>query len=405
MGTCPNDSDQRSHRVGDCYEQCHIVPSPLAGEGQGEGWFRTKRSQSPHPRPLPTAPLRFSGGGERRGRASLTIATTLAFTLLALLPSPTRAQDLYRGKTITIICGYGVGGGYDAYARLLARHLGNHIPGQPTVIVQNMPGAGGLRAANMVAVTAPKDGTTIAAVNPSLLMYQLLGGPQARYETGRIKWLGSLDEPNNSIITWHTSGIRTIEDAKTRDVPMPGDGPTSSMAIYPTVANALLGTRFKIIEGYSGSAAGDLAMERGEVDGRSGANLTSIFARHADWVRDRKINFLLQIGNRRDPLLPQVPLLQDLLTSERDHQIATVASLPTTVGPGYWMAPEVPDATLAIVRRGFEVAIRDQAFLADAKTLNLEVRPKTGVEMQAAVAKVAQFPADVLTQTAAILKW
>jgi hypothetical protein len=271
--------------------------------------------------------------------------------------------------------------------------------------VQNMPGAGGLRAANMVAVTAPKDGTTIAAVNPSLLMYQLLGGPQARYETGRIKWLGSLDEPNNSIITWHTSGIRTIEDAKTRDVPMPGDGPTSSMSIYPTVTNALLGTRFKIIEGYSGSAAGDLAMERREVDGRSGANLTSIFARHADWVRDRKINFLLQIGNRRDPLLPDVPLLQDLLTSERDRQIATVASLPTTVGPGYWMAPEAPDATLAIVRRAFEAAIKDPALLADAKALNLEVRPKTGVEMQAAVAKVAQFPADVLTQTAAILKW
>jgi tripartite-type tricarboxylate transporter receptor subunit TctC len=347
----------------------------------------------------------MAGGGERRGRASLTVAILSLSALTCLLPSPTRAQDLYKSKTITIICGYGVGGGYDAYARLLARHLGNHIPGQPTVIVQNMPGAGGLRAANMVAVTAPKDGTTIAAVNPSLLMYQLLGGPQARYETDKIKWLGSLDEPNNSIITWHTSGIRTIEDAKTRDVPMPGDGPTSSMAIYPTVANALLGTRFKIIEGYSGSAAGDLAMERGEVDGRSGANLTSIFARHADWVRDRKINFLLQIGNRRDPLLPHVPLLQDLLTSERDRQIATVASLPTTVGPGYWMAPEVPDATLAIVRRAFETAIKDQAFLADAKALNLEVRPKSGVEMQAAVAKVAQFPADVLRQTAAILKW
>jgi len=363
------------------------------------------RSLSPHPRPLPTTPLRFAGGGERIGRASLTVAILSLSALVCLLPSHTQAQDFYKSKTITIICGYGVGGGYDAYARLLARHLGNHIPGQPTVIVQNMPGAGGLRAANMVAVTAPKDGTTIAAVNPSLLMYQLLGGPQARYQTGTIKWLGSLDEPNNSIITWHTSGIRTIEDAKTRDVPMPGDGPTSSMSIYPTVTNALLGTRFKIVEGYSGSAAGDLAMERGEVDGRSGANLTSIFARRADWVRERKINFLLQIGNRRDPLLPDVPLLQDLLTSERDRQIATVASLPTTVGPGYWMAPEVPDAMLAIVRRAFEAAIKDPGLLADAKALSLEVRPKTGVEMQAAVAKVAQFPTDVLTQTAAILKW
>jgi tripartite-type tricarboxylate transporter receptor subunit TctC len=400
---CCNDQRKRLANIRD--EQRHNVPSPLVGEGQGDGWFRMTRSLSPHPRPLPTTPLRFAGGGERIGRASLTVAILSLSALVCLLPSRSRAQDIYRGKTITIICGYGVGGGYDAYARLLARHLGNHIPGQPTVIVQNMPGAGGLRAANMVAVTAPKDGTTIAAVNPSLLMYQLLGGPQARYQTGTIKWLGSLDEPNNSIITWHTSAIRTIEDAKTRDVPMPGDGPTSSMSIYPTVTNALLGTRFKIVEGYSGSAAGDLAMERGEVDGRSGANLTSIFARRADWVRERKINFLLQIGNRRDPLLPDVPLLQDLLTSERDRQIATVASLPTTVGPGYWMAPEVPDAMLAIVRRAFEAAIKDPALLADAKALSLEVRPKTGVEMQAAVEKVAQFPADVLTQTAAILKW
>ena len=407
MGASTNDSDQHT-RCAQLYdEQSHSVPSPLLGEGQGEGWFRMTRPFSPHPRPLPTVPLRCAEGGERRGRAFLTFAilSLSALVALLLLPSRSHAQDFYKGKTITIICGYGVGGGYDAYARLLARHLGNHIPGQRTVIVQNMPGAGGLRAANTVAVTAPKDGTTIAAVNPSLLMYQLLGGPQARYQTGTIKWIGSLDEPNNSIITWHTSGIRTIEDAKTRDVPMPGDGPTSSMSIYPTVTNALLGTRFKIVEGYSGSAAGDLAMERGEVDGRSGANLTSIFARRADWVSERKINFLLQIGNRRDPLLPDVPLLQDLLTSERDRQIATVASLPRTVGPGYWMAPEVPDATLAIVRRAFEAAIKDPALLADTKALNLEMRPKTGVEMQAAVAKIAQFPADVLTQTAAILKW
>jgi len=339
------------------------------------------------------------------GRQQLYAWAIATLYITALLPTHARAQDIYKGKTITIICGYGVGGGYDVYARLFARHLGNHIPGQPTVIVQNMPGAGGLRAANAVAVTAPKDGTTIAAVNPSLLMYQLMGGAQARYETGKLKWLGSLDEPNNSIVAWHTSGIRTIEDAKTREVPVPGDGATSAMTIYPTVSNALLGTRFKIVEGYSGSAAGDLAMERGEVDGRSGANLTSMFARRADWIRDGKIRFLLQIGNRRDPLLPQVPLLQDLLTSERDRQIATLASLPTTVGPGYWMAPDVPDATLALVRRAFEATIKDAAFLAEAKQLKLEVRPKTGEQVQMAVEKVAQFPADVLAQTAGILKW
>jgi tripartite-type tricarboxylate transporter receptor subunit TctC len=332
--------------------------------------------------------------------------TTLVAALAALVIGGADAKaDFYTGKTITIMCGYGVGGGYDVYARLLARHLPAQIPGQPAVVVQNMPGAGGMRAANAVYIAAPKDGTVIAAVNPSLLMYQLLGGAQARYEVAKLQWLGSLDAPNNSIITWYTSGIRTIADAKTREVPMPGDGPTSAMTLYPTVANALLGTRFKIIDGYPGSAAGDLAMERGEVDGRSGANLTGLLARRADWIRDGKINVLLQVGERRDPALPQVPLLQELVGNERDRQIATVVSLPTTVGPGYWMAPGVPEEALEILRKAFETMITNPQFLAEAKSAQLEIRPKTGAEVAATVGAVANYPKDVLVQTAAMLKW
>jgi tripartite-type tricarboxylate transporter receptor subunit TctC len=327
--------------------------------------------------------------------------------LLALSPAgaSTAAADHYKGKTITIICGYGVGGGYDLYARLMARHLGDHIPGKPSVIVQNMTGAGGMRAANTVYTTAPKDGTVIAATNPTLLMYQLMGGQQARYETGKLQWIGSLDEPNNSIIAWHTSGIRTLDDAKKREVPVPGDGPTSSMSLYPTATNALLGTRFKVIDGYSGSAAGDIALERGEVDARSGASLSSLFAQHADWIRDGKINILIQFGPRRSPRIPDVPLLQDLLASERDRQIAAVIGLPATVGPGYWMAPGVPEEPIATVRKAFEAMIADPAFVAAARQVRLDINPKTGTAVQAAVNAVAQVPTDVLKQTAAILKW
>jgi tripartite-type tricarboxylate transporter receptor subunit TctC len=335
------------------------------------------------------------------------LAVVLIGLLALLLPGhgSAAAQEFYRGKTITIICGYGVGGGYDLYARLLSRHLGDHIPGKPAIIVQTMTGAGGMRAANAVYTASPRDGTVIAATNPTLLMYQLMGGQAARYETAKLQWLGSLDEPNNSIITWHTSNIRTIEDAKAREVPVPGDGPTSSMSLYPTATNALLGTRFRIIDGYSGSASGDLAMERGEVDGRSGASLSSLFAQHADWVRDRKINILIQFGPRRSRLIPDVPLLQDLLTNERDRQIADVVALPTTVGPGYWMAPGVPDEALRTVRAAFERMIVDPAFIAGARQVKLEVSPKTGAEVQAAVNAVASYPPDVLAQTAAILKW
>jgi tripartite-type tricarboxylate transporter receptor subunit TctC len=327
--------------------------------------------------------------------------------LVLLLPGTARSADAeyYKGKTITIVCGYGVGGGYDLYARLLSRHLGNYIPGKPAIIVQTMTGAGGIRAGNYVYSTAPKDGTVIAATNPSLLMYQLLGGPQARYETAKLQWIGSLDEPNNSIITWHTSGILTIDDAKARDVPVPGDGPTSSMSIYPTATNALLGTRFKIIDGYPGSASGDLAMERGEVDGRSGASLSSLFAQHSDWIRDRKINILLQFGAKRAAKIPDVPLLQDLLTNERDRQIAVAVSLPTTVGPAYWMAPGVPEEALRLVRKAFHAMIADPELHADARQIKLDILPKTGEQVQAAVNAVAHYPQDVLAQTGTILKW
>lgn len=330
----------------------------------------------------------------------------LAALLCFLAPFAAHAQaDFYKGKTVQIVCGYGVGGGYDLYARTLARHLGDHIPGKPAVVVQNMTGAGGMRAANAIYTTLPKDGTVIACTNPILLMYQLMGGAQARYETGKLQWIGSLDEPNNSIVAFARSGLRTIEDAKKREVPVPGDGPTSSMSLYPTATNALLGTRFRVIDGYTGSASGDLALQRGEVDARSGASLTSLFAQHGDEIRNGTLNVLIQFGPRRSKRLPDVPLLQDLVTSERDKQIAAVLGLPATVGPGYWMTPGVPDDRLALIRKAFEATMADPAFLASAKQVKLELTPKTGAEVQAAVSAVAAYPKDVLAQTAKILRW
>ena len=324
----------------------------------------------------------------------------------ALAPATAHAQaDFYKGKTVNIVCGYGVGGGYDLYARTLARHLGDHIPGKPNVVVQNMTGAGGMRAANNIYTTLPKDGTVIACTNPILLMYQLMGGQQARYETAKLQWIGSLDEPNNAIIAPSTSGLRTIEDARAREVVVPGDGPTSSMSLYPTITNALLGTRFRIIDGYTGSAAGELAMQRGEVDARSGATLGSLFAQYGDAIRDGKVKILIQFGPRRSPRVPDVPLLQDLVTSERDKQIAEVVGMPAVVGPGYWMAPGVPEDRLAAVRKAFEATVVDPAFLATAKQIRLEIAAKPGMAVQAAVNAVAAYPRDVLEQTAKMLKW
>jgi tripartite-type tricarboxylate transporter receptor subunit TctC len=207
------------------------------------------------------------------------------------------------------------------------------------------------------------------------------------------------------VITWHTSGIRTVEDAKKQEVPMSGTGTTSYANIYPTIMNAVLGTRFRVINGYTGSNVMDLAMERGEVAGRSGAALASLFSERPDWVRDKKINFLVQIGYERDPALPDVPTLGELVTGEREKQIVNVVTLPTTVGYAYWVAPEVPADRLAMLREAFAKTVADPNFLAEAKKQNLDVKVQTGEQIEALVTAAAQTPKEVLNATATTLNW
>src|SRR5665647_459843 len=227
------------------------------------------------------------------------------------------AEEFYKGKTVTIIAGFGPGGGYDLYARVLARYIGNYIPGKPNVLVQNMEGAGSVRAANYVYVTAPKDGTTIAAVNQNMPMYQLLGGKAAQFDASKLAWIGSMGGSNGLLYTWHTSKTKTIDDAKKNVVMLGGTGTNSDSHIFPTLINNLLGTKFKVINGYSGgSKEVHLALERGEVEGRGGNAWASLKSSNKEWLDQKKINFLVQIGLEREPELPDVPLLLDLVKSD-----------------------------------------------------------------------------------------
>src|SRR4051812_9542668 len=220
--------------------------------------------------------------------------------------------DFYKGKTINIIVGFGPGGGYDLYPRVLARHFSRHLPGNPTVVVQNMEGVGSARAANHVFAVAPKDGTTVAAVNQNMPMYQLLGGAGAQFEAAKLQYLGSMGYSNGLIYTWHTSGVRTIEDARTREAPLAAVGTTSDSHIFPTIVNALIGTKFKPVPGYSGGTGQiNIAVERGEVMGRGGTSWASVQTSNKAWLDGNKLNFLLQIGFTKEPDLPAVPLLQD----------------------------------------------------------------------------------------------
>ncbi|MFM2443181.1 MAG: hypothetical protein RJB09_367 [Pseudomonadota bacterium] len=325
---------------------------------------------------------------------------------LALGASPAVAQEpFYKGKTINIMVGFGPGGGYDLYARLLARVMGNHIPGVPYVVVQNMTGAGGVRAANHVYTAAPKDGLTIAGVNQGAAMFQMLGGKGAQYDPAKFAWLGSMAYSNNTVYTWRASGITSINDAKKREVSVAGSGVISDANIYPAILNALVGTKFKIINGYAGTNESNLALERGEVEGRGGGAYSSLVSTKPDWLRDRTISILAQIGFEKEPGLPDTPLLLDLVTTDEARQIATVVTLPTAIGYNHWVAPEVPADRLEMLRKAYAASLKDPELLADAKKQMLEIRPKTAAELDALVKTAAAVPQPVLDQTAKILEW
>jgi tripartite-type tricarboxylate transporter receptor subunit TctC len=340
-------------------------------------------------------------------KAEMRFARSIGLAFALLAPSVSCAEDLttYAGKTINIIVGFGPGGGYDLYARLLSRYLGAHLPGTPKVVVQNLEGAGGVRAANYVYAGAPKDGTVIAAVNQGATLFAALGGKGAQYDPSKLQWLGRLGSSNNVIYTMAKTGVRTIADAKAREVSMAGSGIISDANIYPNVLNALVGTRFKIINGYAGTNESNLAIERGEVDGRGGGAYSSLLSTRPQWLKDKTISVLAQIGLEREPDLPDVPRLIDLVSGEEDKQIATLVTLPVAIGYNYWVSPNVPEARVALLRKALDDTAHDPALLAEAKAQSLEIRYKSGAELQDMVREAAATPKPILTRTAHILGW
>jgi tripartite-type tricarboxylate transporter receptor subunit TctC len=335
-----------------------------------------------------------------------------AAMLPAVLAVPAAGQavgdEFYKGKQVSIVVGFGPGGGYDAYARLLGRHIGNHIPGRPSVVVQNMEGAGSVRASNFVYTNAAKDGTVIAAPNQNMPMYQILGGKAAQFQAEKLQWIGSLVGSNGLLYMWHTSPIRSLEDARKREVPLGGTGTNSDSHIFPTLINKLLGTRFKVINGYAGGSKEiHIAIERGEVEGRGGNSWASLAASNPDWIEQKKVHFIVQIGLKPEPVaaLKGVPLLLDLVTDPADKQAVEVIIGPTALGYAYWLAPEVPAARITTLRKAFDDMVKDAAFVADAAKSKMEVRAQKGEDLAAIVARSASMPKAVLERTAQLLEW
>ncbi|HXF53902.1 MAG TPA: tripartite tricarboxylate transporter substrate-binding protein [Hyphomicrobiaceae bacterium] len=304
------------------------------------------------------------------------------------------AEEFYKGKTIELVIGYSPGGGYDTYARLIARHLGNHIPGKPSIVPKNMPGAGSRAAAQYVYNVAPKDGTVLATVDQSMAVQQAMGDPSIKFDTNKFIYIGNPASENNTIVTWHTSGIKTIEDAKKQEVPMGSTGSNTSSQ-YVLALNALAGTKFKVIAGYPGGNDINLAMEKGEVAGRGSNSWGSWKATRPQWLAEKKINILAQVGLKKTADLPDVPLLMDLVSSEEDRAAMRLLSSPTTIGRPIFTTPGVPEERVKALRAAFDQMIKDPAFLEEANKLKLDIDPVSGEELQRIVADIVATPKPI----------
>jgi tripartite-type tricarboxylate transporter receptor subunit TctC len=301
-------------------------------------------------------------------------------------------EDFYRGKKIDLIIGYSSGGTYDLYARLVARFLGNYIPGKPLIVPRNMPGAGSRAAANWVYNVAPKDGTVLATADQSLSLQQAVGEKRINFDTTKFIYIGNPNVENNTTAAWYTSGIKTIDDAKKREVATGATGGSTSSQ-YPKAMNALLGTKFKIILGYPGGNDVNLALERGEVEVRGSNSWTSWKATRPDWIAQKKINILVQIGLAKAPDLPDVPLMMDLATNDADRQLLRVMSASTHIGRPIFTTPDVPADRVAALRQAFDTMVHDPAFIAEATREKFDIEPTTGEAMQRLVTEIVTIPA------------
>jgi tripartite-type tricarboxylate transporter receptor subunit TctC len=327
------------------------------------------------------------------------LALGAQLAILAALAWPAHAQDYlkdyFKGKTIRLVVGTPPGGGYDTYGRLVARHLGEHLPGQPTVIVVNMAGASGMNAVTRLYTQAPRDGTVIATFNKSMPFYQALGQLGARFKTEDMTWIGSMSQDPDVVSVWHATGVKSIEDAKTRQLVM-GANSGGTMTLYPALLNATVGTRFKIVTGYPGSAAVYLAVEKGEVDGAGSSPWTSWKVNRPQWVRDRLIVPLVQVGLKRDHDIAHVPLLLDLARTEEQRTMFHFVSAPASIERPLAGPPGMAPAALDIYRRAFNEMVKSPRLREEIGRLNLDLDPQPG-EM------VAKIVSEIVTTTPAIV--
>jgi tripartite-type tricarboxylate transporter receptor subunit TctC len=323
------------------------------------------------------------------------------------LAAPAQAQsvaDFYKGKTITITVGYSAGGGYDLYARALARHMGRHLPGHPNIIVQNITGAGSVNAVNHLYNVAPKDGTVMSTFGRGLAMEPLIGTARVQYDATKLTWIGSGANEVSLCSTWHTSPVKTWADALKTEFTAAGEGAGSDPDSFSAMVKNLFGIKIRLVTGYQGTSDTILAMERGEVDGRCGSSWSSLKSIRPQWIKENRLNHLAYMSEVKTPELPDsIPLVSDFANA-RQKQIVRLVLSRQTLGRPFAAPPGIPADRRDALRRAFDAALKDPAFLAEAEKLKLEVSPVNGEEVDKLIAELYATPKDIVDETRAAIK-
>lgn len=341
-------------------------------------------------------------------RLAACIGAALCGTASAVMAED--VQAFYQGKTMTMLVGAEAGGGYDIYGRLLARHMGRHMPGSPSFVTQNMPGAGSIKAANYVYSVAKQDGTVITALNRTAPFAQILGQSGPQFDANGFHWLGSLNNESGVLRVWHTTPVATFQDAREIAVILGSQAVGTDTEIYPLLMNNTLGTKFRIVKGYTGGPAIDLAIERGEVQGQADS-ISSMIARHPEWRKTFKV--LAQISHSRQPELPDVPTILELikpdvlnpgLTIEEARIMWDIMLAQKVMGRPFALGPKVPPDRVEALRRAFKATLDDAEFKAEAAKGKIEIIPVDGESVQRIIARAAMASPAVIDKLNQALK-
>jgi tripartite-type tricarboxylate transporter receptor subunit TctC len=335
--------------------------------------------------------------------AGVLALSGLVLSGIAGAPMARAADDnFYKGKSVNLVIGYSVGGGYDLYARLLARHLGRFIPGNPTVLPQNMPGAGSLKAVEYLMAVAPKDGTVIGTFGRTIPLSPLLEG--ATFDPQRLEWIGSITSDTSVCVTSSAAPIQKWTDMETKVFTAGGEGKGADPDIFANIIRNVFGYKVKLVTGYPGTAEMMLATLRGEIDGLCGMSYSSLRARHLDLLQQKKLNIIVQASLKKDPALPDVPLMIDLGSGDIQKQALRLLLAAQVMARPFAMPPGTPKDRADIIRNAFVQTMKDPAYLEDSQKAGLDVDPMTGAQLSDLLKQLYATPADVVKQAASVIK-